>query len=62
MHLLFAQLINHIMSTLLNIPDQHSSPHSPVFRVKLKDAEFVESANVRFELIARANPLPEISL
>ncbi|XP_074600440.1 uncharacterized protein LOC141854581 isoform X3 [Brevipalpus obovatus] len=36
-------------------------PHAPVFKVKLRDVQLLEASNVRFEMIARAMPLPTVT-
>lgn len=36
-------------------------PHAPVFKVKLKDTELLEGTSVRFELVVRGCPEPEVT-
>ena len=37
-------------------------PHAPKFKVKLKDTELLEGTTVRFELIVRGLPIPNVSM
>ncbi|XP_075532246.1 obscurin isoform X3 [Dermacentor variabilis] len=36
-------------------------PHAPVFKVKMKDTELLEGTSVRFELVVRGCPEPEVT-
>ncbi|XP_064466282.1 obscurin-like isoform X4 [Ornithodoros turicata] len=37
-------------------------PHAPVFKVKLKDTELLQGTSVRFELVVRGCPEPEVTV
>ncbi|XP_037503804.1 obscurin isoform X6 [Rhipicephalus sanguineus] len=37
-------------------------PHAPVFKVRMKDTELLEGTSVRFELVVRGCPEPEVTV
>ena len=56
-HLLFVALDSRPTS-----PGGSFLPHAPKFKVKLKDTELLEGTTVRFEVIVRGLPIPNISM